>query len=320
MNNIIEDDKPYRVGGLLYTPALNEKIADKIIEKKIKNLTSLVFCLEDSIMDNGLEKAEQQMKKSLDRLIESGAELPMLFVRIRNPEHMEKIHNMLGETERILTGYVLPKFDLSNADEYIALIRKFNENTDKKLYIMPIFESRVVAEQRNRAEALYAIKHRLDTAKEYVLNVRVGGNDFSNIFGLRRNKHQNIYDIGVIRDILVTILNVFSRDYIVSGPVWEYFGKDENDEWAKGLRKEIELDMINGFIGKTAIHPSQLPIIYDSLKVYRSDYDDACAIVNWTDNGLAVSKGSGDRMNERKCHIKWAEKIVTLANIYGIKD
>lgn len=90
------------------------------------------------------------------------------------------------------------------------------------------------------------------------MNIRVGGNDFSNLYGLRRNEHQNIYEIGVIRDILANIINVFADTYVVSGPVWEYFKKGSDTAWEKGLRKEIELDLLNGFIGKTCIHPSQL--------------------------------------------------------------
>ena len=141
------------------------------------------------------------------------------------------------------------------------------------------------------------------------------------MYGVRRTENQTIYDIGVIRDILVDILSVFSKEYVVSGPVWEYFGSDANDAWAQGLSKELKLDRANGFIGKTAIHPSQLPIIFDSLKVRRADYDDARRILEWKSTQYAVEKSSdGTRMNEVKCHGKWAEKIVILGEIYGIKE
>ena len=313
------DELPYHVGGLLYTPALNDKIADKLIRGKISALTSLVFCLEDSIMDEKLEDAEEQLKVTLTQLSESNAELPLLFVRVRTPRHMARVHEFIGPLEKLLTGYVLPKFDNSNADQYISLIREFNIMREKKLYIMPILESRTVADIQRRVPMMEEIKHKLDSVKELVLNVRVGGNDFSNMYGLRRSKDQSIYDIGVIRDILVNIINVFAQDYVVSGPVWEYFGSDENGDWAVGLKKEIKLDLINGFIGKTAIHPSQLPVIFDSLKVSRSDYEDARSIADWKSDGYAVSKGSGgDRMNEVKCHLKWAKQILTRAKVYGI--
>ncbi|MBR1823931.1 MAG: HpcH/HpaI aldolase/citrate lyase family protein [Ruminococcus sp.] len=313
------DELPYHVGGLLYTPALNKTIADKLISGKIKALTSLVFCLEDSIMDDKLEEAEEQLKESLTKLIGHEDDLPLLFVRVRTPKHMAKIHEYLGELELLLTGYVLPKFDTTNADEYISLIREFNIMREKRLYIMPILESRAVADIQNRVAIMEDIKRRLDSARQYVLNVRVGGNDFSNMYGLRRSKEQSIYDIGVIRDILVNIINVFAKDYVVSGPVWEYFGTDESGDWANGLRREIGLDLINGFVGKTAIHPSQLPVIFESLKVSQSDYEDARNIADWRTDGFAVSKGAkGDRMNEVKCHLRWAKQILTRAKVYGV--
>lgn len=314
-------DLPYRVGGLLYTPALNTTIAKKIVTHEYKNLTALALCLEDSIKDESLSQAEQQLKKTLLFLMQSNVDLPLLFVRVRSVEHLEKIHTFLGEAESIITGFVLPKFDLSNCKSYCEKIRKYNLGRESRLYIMPILESRTVADIGNRVDILWKIKSQLDEVKEYVLNVRVGGNDFSNLYGLRRSETQNIYEIGVIRDILVNIVNVFASDYIISGPVWEYFGEDDTQPWAVGLRKELELDQLNGFIGKTAIHPSQLPIIYESLKVRRCDYEDAMRIVNWSDNGLGVSKSQdGHRMNEVKCHLKWAQRILTLANIYGIKE
>ena len=313
------DELPYRVGGLLYTPALNKTIAGKLISGEIKALTSLVFCLEDSIMDDKLEDAEEQLKKSLSELANVDVKLPLLFVRVRTPKHMAKIHEFLGGLENLLTGYVLPKFDLDNADEYISLIKEFNIMREKRLYIMPILESRAVADIQNRVAIMEKIKQKLDSARQFVLNVRVGGNDFSNMYGLRRSKEQTIYDIGVIRDILVNIINVFAKDYVVSGPMWEYFGSDENGEWADGLRREIGMDLINGFVGKTAIHPTQLPVIFNSLKVSQSDYEDAKNIADWRTEGFAVSKGAGgDRMNEVKCHLRWATQILTRAKVYGV--
>ncbi len=302
---IAENDLAYRVGGLLYTPALMDNIAEKIIEHEFKSLTSLALCLEDSISDDSLEKAEKQLKTTLDILGSSNVELPLLFVRVRSVEHLAKVHTLLGEAESILTGYVLPKFDLTNCEAYCQLIKEYNLGRKNRLYIMPILESKTVADIGNRVDILWSIKKHLDSIHEYILNVRVGGNDFSNMYGLRRSETQNIYQIGVIRDILVNIINVFATDYVVSGPVWEYFGADDSKPWAEGLRKEIELDQLNGFIGKTAIHPSQLPIIYESLKVRKCDYDDANNIVNWSADDLAVAKSSdGQRMNEVKCHLK----------------
>ena len=320
MHTYNENLLPYQVGGLLYTPALNTGIVKKILEGSYPGLTSLAFCLEDSIQDASLEEAQKQLKQSLNAIKRSGVATPLLFVRVRTPGHMDQIHHMLAEDEAVLTGYVLPKFDLSNGPDYVKLADAYNKSRPDRLFIMPILESRPVADIGSRVEVLWKIKGLLDTVKPYVLNIRVGGNDFSNMYGLRRKVDQNIYEIGVIRDILVNIINVFASDYVVSGPVWEYFGDDPGGSWAAGLRKEIELDLLNGFFGKTAIHPSQLPVIFDSLKVSRADYEDARSILHWGEDGLAVAKSAdGGRMNEVKCHGKWAGQILTRAAADGVR-
>lgn len=311
---------PYRVGGLLYTPALNSHIGEKLRNKTIDAISSMALCLEDSIEDNALSQAEYELCNTLSQ-IEGFNDLPLLFIRVRTPQHLKKVHQMLGGLSDLICGYVLPKFDLSNAERYMELLAVFNASRQSDLHYMPILESSMVANIIHRKENLVQIKGIIDADKEHILNVRVGGNDFCNIFGIRRHENQSIYDIGVIRDILSDIVNVFGADYIVSGPVWEYFGDDPNGSWANGLREEISLDLINGFIGKTAIHPKQLPVIRESMRPQRSDYEDAIRILDWTSDGKAVHKSAdGARMNEQKCHMRWAKKIVALAEVYGIAE
>ncbi|MBR1852874.1 MAG: HpcH/HpaI aldolase/citrate lyase family protein, partial [Lachnospiraceae bacterium] len=252
-----EEQLKYSIGGLLYVPAMNKKLPQKVREKKFPNLTSLAFCLEDTIQDEYLEEAESSLKVTLGELKKLDTALPLIFIRIRTPEHMRHIYESYQDYRDIITGYILPKFDLSNMEEYISLIRKINKSCDKKIYIMPILESRMVADIGTRVGTLSKIKEAIDTVRGYVLNIRVGGNDFCNLYGLRRSVSQSIYDIGVIRDIFVDIINIFASDYVVSGPVWEYFGPERDGKWDAGLVKELELDRLNGFIGKTAIHPTQ---------------------------------------------------------------
>ena len=238
---------PYSLGGLLYTPALNDGIAEKIISRRFPCLRSLALCLEDAICDSAVSEAEKTLVSTLKSLYahisEKGREgLPLLFIRVRSPEHLMNIHNMLGELEDILCGYILPKFDCSNGQSYAENIMDINSSlreNEKRIYAMPIFESRGVADSTGRISALNSIKKITDSIKEYVLNIRVGGNDLCSLYGLRRSADQTIYDIGVVRDILNDIINVFSFEYVVSGAVWEYFGKTgEPGQWSHGLERE----------------------------------------------------------------------------------
>ncbi|MBQ1914499.1 MAG: HpcH/HpaI aldolase/citrate lyase family protein [Selenomonadaceae bacterium] len=315
----------YMVGGLLYMPAFQENMVEKILGRKIAGLTSVAFCLEDAIQDEALEDAEKNLGSILEEMRsayeERREQLPLLFVRVRTPEHMRHISVFLGEAENVLTGYILPKFDISNGEAYRNVLREINRGRQEPLYVMPVLESSMIADNETRVPVLHGIKEILDSMKEFVLNVRVGGNDFSNLYGLRRPVDTPIYSVGVIRDILVDILNVFARDYVVSGPVWEYFDDKKGFDWLEGLLQELKLDRINGFIGKTAIHPSQLPHIYDSLKVSHTDYEDARQVLLWDVEKLGVVKSAdGSRMNEVKTHRRWAERTKILGDIYGIRD
>lgn len=311
------------VGGLLYMPAMQNNIVEKVKLKSIPGLTSIALCLEDSIQDDAVVEAEQKLRNNLRRLrpLYEKTEGPLLFVRVRNPEHMAHISQFLGAEESILTGYILPKFDVSNGEIYAEIIEAINAQRENSIYVMPVLESGMIADLRTRVQGLGKVKEIIDGIREYVLNVRVGGNDFSNLYGLRRPVYASVYSVGVVRDILVDILNVFARDYVVSGPVWEYFEDKKSNAWAEGLRQELDLDRINGFIGKTAIHPSQLPYIYESLQVSRTDYEDARQVLLWDVDKLGVVKSvDGGRMNEVKTHRRWAERIKILGDIYGVKN
>lgn len=315
----------YEVGALLYSPALNNKIFEMIAEERIKEKYSLCLCLEDAISDNAVAEGEKEIINTFKKLKNyksiSSKEIffPKIFIRVRNPEQVIKIFSQIKDCDEFLSGFVFPKYSLHCADKYNEAVLKVNEISKKKIYMMPILESSDIIDLNTRYNTLYSIKEKTDKIKDLVLNIRVGGNDFCKEFGIRRSQKQNIYDITPVKNILSDILTVFSREYIVSGPVWEYFaGKDES--WKEGMKKEVELDMLNGFIGKTVIHPNQIEIVNNCLMPSKTDYEDAAAIINWKNNFLGVNKSSaGERMNEVKVHLKWAEKIIMLKEIYGVK-
>ena len=305
----------YKVGGLLYMPAFQRNFIQNFSQDKLPQLTSVAFCLEDSISDDFVDEAEKSLEKILRELEFIEKKLPLVFVRIRSPRHLEIFHEKIGSRSKILTGYILPKFDMQNGAEFIKIARQ------TKVFVMPTLESNRVASILTRRTELLSLKQLLDESKSLVLNIRVGVNDFCNIYGLRRNMNQTVYDICVIRDILSDILNVFARDYVVSGAVWNFFNGNNCGAWAVGLKRELELDFLNGFIGKTAIHPAQLPFIFDAMKVSKTDFDDANQLLNWKSGTHGVMKSvDGSRMNEIKCHLAWAKKIKILGEIYGVRD
>ena len=127
-----EEQLKYSIGGLLYVPAMNKKVPQKVKEGRFPNLTSLAFCLEDTIKDECLEEAELSLKGILSEMMKLETTLPQIFIRIRTPEHMRHVYELYQDYRDIITGYILPKFDLSNMDGYISLIREINRGCEKK--------------------------------------------------------------------------------------------------------------------------------------------------------------------------------------------
>lgn len=237
---------------------------------------------------------------------------------------MTRLVHKCSDTISIITGFAIPKFNKENALKYINEFEQILDNAKSPLYLMPIIESNDVMYKPTRLENLCCIYKALKTISNNILCIRVGGTDFCNIYGIRRPINATIWDIGVVSDCISDIINIFAADYVVSGPTWEFFENKENPSdtaWVEGLKKELFLDRLNGIIGKTCIHPTQVPFVQQSLIVSESDYNNALQVLSMSSQSfVGVKKGtSGNQMNESKTHINWAKKILALSGIYGIK-
>jgi citrate lyase beta subunit len=326
-----------------------KNIIDKILNRDMQGMTSMVMCFEDAIRIEDLPLAETNVLNHLDVLSQAISEgkithneIPLIFLRVRNPEQFKSFAARLTfKQAEVLSGFVFPKFYSSNGNDYLVLLKKLNDDLKALLYGMPILEGRSIALKETRVDELVAIKNILHPYKELILNIRVGGTDFSSIFGMRRGINYSIYDILTVRDCLADILNFFvrdSEDYIVSGPVWEYFlayKKDNIDklldidihrsllnrntilnEAIDGLLREVILDKANGFVGKTIIHPSHLKYVNGMQAVTKEEYDDAMQILQTS--GGVVKSAKSNKMNEINPHKNWAKKISYKAMAYGV--
>ena len=313
----------YSVGALLYCPANRKSIASSIINEKFGNRFSLALCLEDTINDSFVKEAEEIMLDSIRTICRSlwtrSFYLPKIFIRVRSPKQLEQLTRALGESLEIITGFIIPKFSADNAGAYIQALIKANELSGKKLYMMPIYESPSIINLKTRTDLLYELKETLSQIEELVLNIRVGGNDLCHMFGFRRHSDESIHQIRPISDIFSDIITVYGMDYIVSGPVWEYYS---GPNWKEGLVREIRDDRLCGFTGKTVIHPAQIEAVNSAYQVTRADFDDAQSILNWDPSAPSFVSGSQtrERMNEYKTHQKWAQQTLLLAEAFGIKD
>ena len=340
----------YCLGATMYMPGTKD-FTEKILRNAIPGLTSMVMCFEDACPEEQVEEAETNTLSMLDRIstaLENGEityeNIPLIFCRVRNIEQFKRFGEILTKKQiKVLAGINFPKFNTLNGWEYFSYLKSLNEKFSEVIYGMPIIEDETVAFRETRVGELLGIKKILDSYKSIVLQVRVGATDFSSAFGVRRGIDYTIYDIMPVRDCLSDILNVFSRnnEYVVSGPVWEYFRAskemmfedlpehDIQDSLLKrvpifndavdGLLREVILDKANGFIGRTVIHPTHIKFVNAMQAVTLEEYEDACQILN-TDGGV-IKSHNANKMNEIAPHTNWAEKIYMRAKVYGvIKD
>lgn len=346
-------------------PATRSEVAEEIKNGKHEGLTTVILDLEDAIGDQQVGQAEQSLAQQLLQLLSyvrtgmmSEQQLPLLFVRVRSVEQLERLLNGLGESLSLLTGFVLPKFSSDNGRAYFALIAEYNRNmytgagsesNMPVLYGLPILESSKIIYRETRWNELLSIKEILDEYQEYVLNVRIGATDFSSLYGLRRSPDITIYEIAVIRDCIADIINLFGRvgsNYVISGPVWEYFSHRERvfkpqlrvspfedalgkpgrhlrldfiSDAVDGLIREVMMDKENGIIGKTIIHPSHIKPVQAMYAVTHEEYMDALEIVERNDGSLGVFKSTyANKMNEIKPHLNWAHRIINRSKVYGV--
>lgn len=312
----------YAVGPLLYCPAnAHGSIADALKNEFYPKPFSLAFCLEDTVRSDAVAEAEQMLSRTLERICAARAEadfyLPLIFIRVRSPQQLCRLAQAYRPYASILTGFILPKFFIENCGDYLRSIEDVRRQ-GLDYYYMPIFESPSMIDLHTRYDHLHQVKSVLEDVSDRILNIRVGGNDLSHAFGLRRRVSNTIYDVKPVADLLVDIVTTFATRYVVSGPVWEYYN---GPGWDTGLRRELELDLLSGFVGKTVIHPNQIPVVNEMLQVSPEDYADAQAILGWdgTDGHLVGASAASTRMNEYNTHFRWAERVAQLARYYGVR-
>ena len=322
-----KDTLKYAIGANMYMPATQNNIFKKLINNDFHDIGAISLCMEDAIDEAMLPEAQISALNLLNDLYNITQEnknlnLPLIFIRVRNPEQFKLFADMLTEKHvKMLTGFNFPKFNSKNGEDYFETLKNLSIKFNEVLYGMPIIEDEDVIFKETRFVELERIQHILLKYPEFVLNIRVGGTDFSSLYGLRRGINTPIYEIKVVADCLKDILNFFLRkgcDYVISGPVWEYFSWDENSEEINGLKKELMLDIENGFHGKTIIHPSQINIVNEQYIISYHEYIDA---INTLESKGGVFKGSaGNRMCETNPHKRWAKKIVAKAEVFGVYD
>ncbi|GAB2910889.1 HpcH/HpaI aldolase/citrate lyase family protein [Rhodococcus aerolatus] len=334
------------LGASLYSPGTRPQLAQDLVRARTRGVASSVLCLEDSVPDDELAHAEANLVAQLRALRADGSATPRLFVRVRRPDQVDDLVARLGSAVELLSGFVLPKFTGATGPDYLAALAAASDGAGHELLAMPVVESPEVIHLETRAAALQDVAALLAAHRDRVLAVRLGATDFSGTYALRRSTGMTIYDVRVVAAVIADVVNVLARDdgtgFVVTGPVWEYFGGGERifrprlrtsvfaehgaaelraellDHSEDGLIREVELDKANGLTGKSVIHPSHVAIVHALSVVSHEEHSDACDVLARTTPSGVMASGYRNKMNEVNPHRGWARRTLLRARAFGV--
>ncbi|MTE18873.1 ATP/GTP-binding protein [Streptomyces sp. TRM43335] len=338
------------LGATLYSPATRPRLADDVLKQRRRGVVSMVLCLEDSIGDADVARAEENLVAQLTVLADDTGtgvdEPPLLFVRVREPSQITGLARRLGPAARLLSGFVLPKFTEERGIPFLEALEDAEAACGRRLFAMPVLESPELLHLETRVETLTGIARTVDKYRERVLALRLGVTDFCSAYGLRRSPEMTAYDVQIVASVIADVVNVLGRadgtGFTVTGPVWEYFRLQERmfkpqlrrspftgraEELRTeliahdmdGLLREIELDRANGLTGKTCIHPSHVAPVHALSVVSHEEFSDATDILRpERDGGGVVRSAYTNKMNEVKPHRAWAERTLLRADAFGV--
>lgn len=290
---------PWQLGAPLYMPAHRLDLRDIANGDKLPMLRSMIFCTEDAVLKYEVESCIRHLGLCMQGFRETRQRFR--FIRARNPEILSRLLD-LPNIDRI-DGFVLPKFTIDNFSAYLDQL----QGTSFK--VMPTLETREVFD----AEAMRELRQALlqDGMEERILMLRIGGNDLMNLLGIRRPRHMTLYQtpLGHVVAQLVTQFKPFG--FSLSSPVFEYLDDHET------LQQEIRLDLAHGLVGKTAIHPDQVPAIENAYRVERTDYEMALSM---HDSAAPAVFRMHDAMCEIATHRHWSNEIIIRHACYGSRE
>jgi len=287
------------LGATLYTPVINPQSTRLLLGEDHHGAGSAVVCLEDALAEADIARGLDALRAALARRARERdtGQRTLVFARPRSLDMAQRIADMEGA--ETLAGFVAPKFDLHNGEGWLALAR------DSGIALMPTIETAEfydpfrVAEVRRLCDAHGAGS---------IVAIRVGGNDLMSAIATRRVAGTVSHEgpLGYVLNMIAT--QFMAAGYAVAAPVYDIISDLDT------LEREVAMDIERGFVGKTAIHPSQVAIIQQALRPFIDE-------VNMARNILDKNAGAvfqiGGVMCEPATHTRWAERIVARAEIWG---
>lgn len=333
------------LGATLYSPATRPRLADDVIRQSGRGVVSMVLCLEDSIDDAEVVGAEANLVRQFADIEARDADVPLLFIRVREPEQILDLVRRLGSSVRLLSGFVLPKFTEERGELFMEALTAAEAESGHRLFAMPVLESPELLHLETRGETLRGIARTVDKYRERVLALRLGVTDFCSAYGLRRAPDMTAYDVQIVGAVIGDVVNVLGRadgtGFTITGPVWEYFRLQERmfkpqlrrslHGRGRGTAQRAHRARPRRAAARDRARPGQRaarqdlhpPVargpVHALSVVSHEEYCDAQDILRPERGGGGVLRSAyTNKMNEVKPHRAWAERTLQRAEVFGV--
>jgi len=285
------------LGGTLFVPASHKNLEKILSGEKYPELRSIVIDFED-----GLASADRtQALTHLPLLLKSLQKTKLLrFIRPQNEKMLKKL--LQYENIEKIDGFILPKFNLDNAETYLKVFQNATFKT-KNFKFMPSIEGKELFDPLK----LQKLREILLPYQKEIVCIRFGAQDMLRQLDLKQKG--SLYSMLVPSQVIANVISTFKPyDFEISAPVYPDFSDID------GFTQEIQYELQNGLTSKTIIHPSQIAPLNALYQVSRTEEQEAKIILEKED-GVVNLEG---KMGERKTQKPWAEQILKRVKSFGI--
>ena len=169
----------------------------------------MAICLEDSVghqeRENAVENTGRQLEQ-LDRApwgrgILPRDCMPLLFVRVKDADMLERMADLFVRYSTVLTGVVLPKVCRADLERYLRLVSDINSRAkDPPRHAHPGI--RRVDACGDRVDLLRELRRSPTATMSTFSNMRVGATDLCGLYGIRRGPDTPIYSVTMVANCI----------------------------------------------------------------------------------------------------------------------
>ena len=275
---------------LIFVPGNNSRFLEKA---KTLPVDIICFDLEDSVPTNEKDAARNLIKNALTKRSEYKAEV---YVRTNSPISGMIPDDLAKIIQQGIDGIVIPK--VNNVME-LKRIEKVVTSLEKKRKLKPI-------EIIPSIESAEGVVNTYDIAlsSKRISALVFGVFDLLNDMGIEYTKQPEGAKYARAK---IPIDTRAAGKYVIDA-IWQ----DLNDE--SGLVEDCKIGKSLGYVGKSIIHPSQIPIVHSIFKPNQTEIDWAKKVCQVYENSIKKNKGAtvveGKMIDE--VHYKRAKSLLDL--------